>query len=363
MHSADNTEDILGRVYEYFLGRFGANEGGQFYTPRQVVQLLVEMLEPYRGRIFDPACGSGGMFVQSARFVDAHGGRRGDVRVFGQEAVATTWRLAKMNLAIRHIEADLGPAWGDSFHNDQHPDLRADFVIANPPFNLDEWGGERLKGDPRWVYGDPPAGNANFAWVQHFLSHLAPTGTAGFILANGALSIQGVEGDIRRKLIEADLVDCVVALPTNLFFGTTIPVSLWFLTKSKRGAGRRARAGETLFIDARALGQMATRVQRVLSPEDVGRVAGAYRSWRSSDGDYMDIPGFVRSTDIAEIAANNWALAPARYVGSSAPTESDEDIRERLSHLQTEVVAALDRASAASTRLRAALELLETDGG
>ncbi len=364
MHSADGSEDILGRVYEYFLGRFGANEGGQYYTPQQVVQLLVEMLEPYKGRILDPACGSGGMFVQSAKFVERHGGGLGNIHVFGQESVATTWRLAKMNLAIRHIEADLGESWADSFHDDRHKDLRADFVIANPPFNLDEWDGNKLKGDPRWVYGDPPAGNANFAWVQHFLAHLAPTGTAGFVLANGALSVQGVEGEIRKKIIEADLVDCVVALPTKLFFGTTIPATLWFLTKNKRANGHRDRRGETLLIDARSLGTMANRVQRVLSAEDVAHVAQPFAAWRSADrfGDYADVTGFCRSVSTAEIAAARYVLTPPRYVGSIS-TDTDGDPMERVADLRNRLLHELARGTELSNAVAENLSRLGAVNG
>lgn len=359
MHSADGSEDILGRVYEYFLGRFGANEGGQYYTPQQVVQLLVEMLEPYKGRIFDPACGSGGMFVQSAKFVERHGGGLGNIHVFGQESVATTWRLAKMNLAIRHIEANLGESWADSFHDDRHKDLRADFVIANPPFNLDEWDGNKLKGDPRWVYGDPPAGNANFGWVQHFLAHLAPTGTAGFVLANGALSVQGVEGEIRKKIIEADLVDCIVALPTNLFFSTTIPATLWFLTKNKQANGHRDRRGETLLIDVRSLGVMATRVQRVLSSEDVAKVAGAFHSWRSKDPspEYADVLGFCRSVSKVEIAVQSYVLAPPRYVGTIAAGPYEEI--DRVAELRDRLLRELALTAELSTTLIAKLDELE----
>jgi len=282
-------KDTLGRVYEYFLSKFASSEGrggGEFYTPTSVVRLLVEMLEPYKGRVFDPCCGSGGMFVQSLKFIDAHNGQRKHLTVYGQESNRTTWRMAAMNLAIRGIEANLGSKHADSFHEDLHPDLRADFVLANPPFNISEWGGERLANDVRWRYGTPPAGNANFAWVQHFLPHLAPNGTAGFVLANGSMSSQqSGEGEIRRKLVEADLVDCIVACPGQLFYATQIPVCLWFLTKSKSAPGHRDRRGETLFLDARKLGRMETRVHRVLDPDDIGKIAGTYHAWRcGSDG-------------------------------------------------------------------------------
>jgi type I restriction enzyme M protein len=336
-----SSEDILGRVYEYFLNRFGTNEGGQYYTPQQIVRLLVEMLEPYKGQVYDPCCGSGGMFVQSMKFVDAHGGRRGDVSIFGQEAVAATWRIAKMNLAVRHIESNLGDAWADSFHDDKHPDLRADHVIANPPFNLSDWGGDRLRQDPRWVYGVPPVGNANFAWVQHFLAHLNASGTAGFVLANIATSVGGVEGQIRQKLVEADLVDCIVSLPTNLFFGTTIPVSLWFLAKNRSGDGHRDRTGEVLFIDARALGTMVTRVQKALSDEEVQRIAGTYHAWKSKGGEYADVPGFCATATANVIAGHGYVVSPSRYV-AAASVEGDG-------------VAAREKAAAVARELRDAL--------
>ena len=357
---AASSEDILGRVYEYFLNQFGANEGGQYYTPQQIVRLLVEMLEPYRGRVFDPACGSGGMFVQSAKFVEEHGGTVGDIHVFGQESVAATWRIAKMNLAIRHIDADLGPANADSFHEDLHPDLRADFVLANPPFNQSDWGGHLLRDDKRWVYGAPPVGNANFAWVQTFLHHLAPSGTAGFVLANGALSVQGVEGEIRRRIVDADLVDCVVSLPGNLFFGTAIPITLWFLSKDKRANGHRDRRRETLFIDARSLGTMVTRAQRVLSSEDVSRVADVYRAWRSRDraSTYRDEAGFCRSVSTPEIAAAEYVIAPGRFVGTVA-LEPDGNAIQEVEALRDEVLRAIARGVRMSETVEAQLSRLD----
>ena len=280
-------QDILGRVYEYFLSQFASQEGkkgGEFYTPRSVVRVLVEMLAPYKGRVFDPCCGSGGMFVQSEKFVEAHGGRIGDLAVYGQESNPNTWKLAKMNLAIRGIEGDLGKEPNDSFLRDLHPDLKADFILANPPFNMSDWGGAGLREDKRWKYGAPPAGNANFAWVQHFIHHLSPTGMAGFVLANGSMSSNtSGEGEIRKAIIEADLVDCMVALPGQLFYSTQIPVCLWFLTRSKgRSAtrpGERDRRGETLFIDARKLGTLTDRVHRDLSEEDIEKIAGTYHAW------------------------------------------------------------------------------------
>ena len=288
--AADKAKDTLGRVYEYFLARFASAEGksgGQFYTPSHVVRVLVEMLAPYKGRVYDPCCGSGGMFVQSEKFIEAHAGRIGDISIYGQESNYTTWRLAKMNLAIRGIDAQI--AHGDTFHSDRHPDLKADYVLANPPFNDSDWRGDQLKDDQRWVYGTPPTGNANFAWVQHFIHHLAPTGIAGFVLANGSMSSnQSGEGEIRKAIIEADLVDCMVALPGQLFYSTQIPVCLWFLTRDKSGRGNpawlpplRDRRGETLFIDARKLGTMADRVHRELTSDDIARIAGAYHAWRS----------------------------------------------------------------------------------
>ena len=289
-------KDTLGRVYEYFLSKFVSLEGrggGEFYTPTSVVRLLVEMLEPYKGRVYDPCCGSGGMFVQSLKFTEAYNGQRKQLTVYGQESNRTTWRMAAMNLAIRGIEANLGKKHGDTFHEDLHPDLRADFILANPPLNISQWGGERLENDVRWKYGTPPTGNANFAWVQHFIHHLAPTGTAGFVLANGSMSSQqSGEGEIHRKLVEGDLVDCVVACPGQLFYATQIPVCLWFITRSKTGNGHRDRRGQTLFIDARKLGRMETKVHRVLDPRTWPRSptpttgggigAGRSRTWLAS---------------------------------------------------------------------------------
>lgn len=337
---AHHGEDVLGRVYEYFLGQFAIAEGkrgGQYYTAGCVVRLLVEMLQPFRGRVFDPCCGSGGMFVHSERFVEAHATqlkdpkrRRAELSIFGQESNPTTWRLAKMNLAIRGIEANLGPKWADSFHEDLHPGLKADFVLANPPFNDSDWGGERLRSGERWEFGMPPAGNANFAWVQHFIHHLAPHGYAGFVLANGALSSQqSGEGGIRRALVERDLVDCIVSLPGQLFATTQIPVSLWFLTRDKsnglvRDKKLRDRRRQTLFIDAQALGQMKTRTLRVLTEVDIARVADTYHTWRESGERYSDVPGFAKAAATEDIAAQDYVLTPGRYVGT-AESEEDEE--------------------------------------
>ncbi len=340
------SDDILGRVYEYFLGQFAGKEtgkdAGSFYTPRSIVRLLVEMLEPYKGRVYDPACGSGGMFVQSAEFVKAHGGRRTDISVYGQEFTDTTWKLAKMNLALRGIEADLGDHSSDSFTQDLHPDLRADFVIANPPFNVSNWWDAKLSDDPRWKYGTPPEGNANFAWVQHFIYHLAPNGTAGFVLANGSLSSKtSGEGEIRRKLVEADLVDCIISMPDKLFFGTGIPVCLWFVSKNRHGNGHRKRTGEVLFIDARKFGTMESRRLRVLSEDDISKIAGVYHNWRSRDPEipYQDISGFVKSASLEDIAKHDFVLTPGRYVGAADAEVDDEPIDEKIARLQKELFA------------------------
>lgn len=346
-HGAD---DVLGRVYEYFLGQFAGKETGKdagaFYTPRGVVKTLVEMLEPYKGRVYDPAAGSGGMFVQSAEFVKAHGGKRTDISVYGQEYTDTTWKLAKMNLALRGIEADLGSHSADTFIEDLHPDLRADFVIANPPFNQKEWWDPRLADDPRWKFGVPPEGKAgsNFAWVQHFVHHLSPTGTAGFVLANGALSDKtGNNGSIRQGLVEADLVDCIVALPEKLFFNTGISVSLWFLSKARHGNGHRARPSEVLFIDARKLGTMESRKLRVLSDDDIAQIADTYHAWRNHDGGYGDIPGFAKAAKLDEIEEHGFILTPGRYVGSGAVDVDGEPLDEKIDHLAKELLEEFDR--------------------
>ncbi|HNR24828.1 MAG TPA: class I SAM-dependent DNA methyltransferase [Candidatus Bipolaricaulis anaerobius] len=337
---ANRSKDILGRVYEYFLSQFASAEGkkgGQFYTPRCVVRLLVEMLSPYKGRVYDPCCGSGGMFVQSEKFVEAHGGRIGDISIYGQESNHTTWRLAKMNLAIRGIDGNLGQEHADSFHRDLHPDLKADFVLANPPFNDSDWGGERLKDDKRWKYGIPPAGNANFAWVQHFIYHLTPTGLAGFVLANGSMSSnQSGEGEIRKNIIEADLVDCMVALPGQLFYSTQIPVCLWFIARDKRNSRFRDRRGETLFIDARKMGTMIDRVHRELTDEDIRKIADTYHAWRG-DKDcqvkYADVPGFCKSATLDDIRGHNHILTPGRYVGAAEVEDDGEPFEEKMKRL------------------------------
>lgn len=342
------SDDVLGRVYEYFLGQFAGKETGKdagaFYTPRSVVRTLVEMLEPYHGRVYDPACGSGGMFVQSAEFVQAHGGKRSDISVYGQEFTSTTWKLAKMNLALRGIDADLGDKAADSFTQDLHPDLRADFVLANPPFNVSDWWNAKLADDPRWKYGVPPQGNANFAWVQHFIYHLSPKGTAGFVLANGSLSSKsGGEGDIRRKLVEADLVDCIVAMPDKLFYNTGIPVSLWFVSKDRHGNGHRQRESEVLFIDARKLGTMETRRLRVLTEKEIAQITGTYHAWRNHGGGYEDVVGFSKAAKRDEIERHDFVLTPGRYVGTEEAEIDDEPIEDKVARLTSELFAEFDR--------------------
>jgi type I restriction enzyme M protein len=339
--------DVLGRVYEYFLGQFASAEGkggGEFYTPVSVVRLLVEILEPYRGRVYDPCCGSGGMFVQAAKFVDAHAGNRRDISVYGQESNPTTWKLGRMNLAIRHIDADLGGRPADTFHEDLHPDLAADFVLANPPFNLSDWGGEHLRKDRRWQYGVPPVGNANFAWLQHVISKLSARGSAGVVLANGSMSSRTAgEGDIRRALIQADLVECMIALPPQLFFNTGIPACLWFLSRDKtpRGAQRlQDRRGEILFIDARRLGVMENRVHRVLTEDDLYRLSAIHRAWRGQRGAdaYADIPGLCYSASVEEVARHDFVLTPGRYVGTVVGDDpDDEPLEERIKRLSSEL--------------------------
>ncbi|MEK6888815.1 MAG: class I SAM-dependent DNA methyltransferase [Nanoarchaeota archaeon] len=337
----NRSKDILGRVYEYFLGQFADAEGkkgGQFYTPRSIVKLLVEMLEPYKGRIFDPCCGSGGMFVQSEKFVEAHGGRIGDIAVYGQESNQTTWKLAKMNLAIRGIDANI--QWGDSYLNDQHKDLKADFIIANPPFNDSDWKGEQLREDIRWKYGVPPTGNANFAWVQHFIHHLSPNGTAGFVLANGSMSSNtSGEGEIRKNIVEADIVDCMVALPGQLFYNTMIPCCLWFISRDKKNHKFRNRSGEVLFIDARKLGQMIDRRHKELTEEDLKKISSAYHSWRGEKtaGKYEDIEGFCKSVKLDEIRKHEHILTPGRYVGTEAEEEDAEPFNDKMKRLTSEL--------------------------
>ena len=391
------SKDVLGRVYEYFLSQFASAEGkkgGEFYTPRCVVKLLVEMLEPYQGRVYDPCCGSSGMFVQSVEFIRAHQsgngnggsapqGSKADISIYGQESNYTTWRLAKMNLAIRGIEGQI--AHGDTFHNDRHPDLKADFILANPPFNISDWGGERLTDDKRWQCGVPPKGNANFAWVQHIVHHLAPAGTAGFVLANGSMSSnQSGEGHIRKSLIEASLVDCMVALPGQLFYSTQIPACLWFLTRNRKNRQSSGRRGEILFIDARKLGRMVDRTHRELTAADIARIADTYHVWRNhppspSQGEphpspsplkgepvlssveggrgegantYTDIPGFCKSAPLAEVRKHGYVLTPGRYVGAEAQEDDGEPFEDKMQRL----VSQLREQQSESARLDATIE-------
>ena len=336
---AGQARDVLGQVYEYFLGQFASAEGkkgGQFYTPASIVKTLVAVLAPHHGKVYDPCCGSGGMFVQSEKFIEAHGGKLGDVSIYGQESNPTTWRLAAMNLAIRGIDFNLGREPGDTFTRNQHPDLRADYILANPPFNISDWWHGSLEGDPRWVYGTPPAGNANYAWLQHMLYHLKPNGRAGIVLANGSMSSsQNSEGDIRRAMVEADVVEVMVALPGQLFFNTQIPACLWFLAKQKV-----ARPGEVLFIDARKLGTNVSRVQIELLDSDIERIAQTVANWRGEPLDvggeiaeYQDIAGFCRSVTLSEIAEHGHVLTPGRYVGAEEVEDDDEAFVEKMQRL------------------------------
>ncbi|MDE0159289.1 MAG: class I SAM-dependent DNA methyltransferase [Candidatus Dadabacteria bacterium] len=363
------SKDVLGRVYEYFLSQFANSEGkkgGEFYTPRCVVKLLVEMLEPYKGRVYDPCCGSSGMFVQSIEFITAHAGGNGrgksrlpkgfkpKISIYGQESNYTTWRLAKMNLAIRGIEAQI--AHGDSFHNDRHPDLRADFILANPPFNVSDWGGERLREDKRWVYGTPPEGNANFAWVQHMVHHLAPGGSAGFVLANGSMSSsQNTESEIRKNLVEAGIVDCVVALPGQLFYSTQIPACLWFLSREKKEG--------ILFIDARGLGRMVDRTHRELTDEEISRVAETYRAWRGKEnaGEYKDVPGLCKSTTLDEVRRHGYVLTPGRYVETEVDEDDSEPFEDKMKRLILKLKEQQEEAAKLDTTIDSNLKKLGYD--
>lgn len=395
-HASLNAKDILGHVYEYFLGQFALAEGkkgGQYYTPKRIVSVIVEMLEPYAGKVYDPAMGSGGFFVQSEAFIEAHGGRLGAISVYGQESNPTTWRLAAMNMAIRGIDFNFGKQPADTFLSDQHPDLRADYVMANPPFNISEWWDRRLEGDPRWVYGTPPKSNANFAWVQHMLHHLAPHGSMALLLANGSMSSSTKgEGEIRKALVEADLVECMLALPGQLFTNTQIPACVWFLTKNKKarvirhaegGATfRRDRSGEVLFIDARQLGYMKDRVLRDFSPEDMAKITGTLHKWRHDEGAfradgarrgttlpsidpgdlYADVKGFCKSATLAEIAAHGHVLTPGRYVGAEETAADGEPFDEKMQKLVTELNAQFAKSAKLEQAIKTNLEGLGYGG-
>jgi len=358
--------DVLGHVFEYFLGEFALAEGkkgGQFYTPRSVVQLLVEMLEPYKGRVLDPCCGSGGMFVQSEKFVEQHQGKISDISIYGQESNQTTWRLAKMNLAIRGIDSSQ-VKWNNegSFLNDSHKDLKADYVIANPPFNDSDWSGDLLRGDGRWKFGDPPNGNANYAWIQHFLFHLSPSGLAGFVLAKGALTSKtSGEGEIRKHLVKTRLVDCIVNLPAKLFLNTQIPASLWFLSRNKENGRYRNRKDEVLFIDARNMGHLINRRTREFSDEDINKIAETYHNWRNPDGNYEDVKGFCNSTNVERVMELDYVLTPGRYVGL-ADDKDDFDFNERFSKLQAELKEQMLEEEQLNAMILENLEKVNVDG-
>jgi type I restriction enzyme M protein len=352
---ATKARDLLGEVYEYFLEKFARAEGkrgGEFYTPAGVVRVLVEVLEPTHGRVYDPCCGSGGMFVQTEKFLESHSAEGSDIAVYGQELNERTWRMAKMNLAIHGIDGKLASRWGDTFARDQHPDLAADYVMANPPFNIKDWA--RSEDDPRWKFGVPPAGNANYAWIQHIISKLAPGGSAGVVMANGSMSSSSSgEGDIRAQLVEADLVSCMVALPTQLFRSTGIPVCVWFFAKDKTKGAKGAvdRSGEVLFIDARNLGYMVDRAERALSDEDIARIADTYHAWRGTSSAvtkgsaYADLPGFCKSGTLADIKSADYALTPGRYVGAADVEDDGEPIDEKIERLTQDLLAQFDESA------------------
>ena len=359
--------DLLGRVYEYFLTRFASAEGkngGQFYTPSCVVRLLVEMLAPHaNSRIYDPCCGSGGMFVQSEKFVESHGGRIGDIAIYGQESNYTTWRLAKMNLAVRGIDADI--RWNNegSFHKDELKDLRFDFILANPPFNVSDWGGERLREDARWTYGTPPVGNANYAWLEHILSHLAPNGTAGVVLAIGSMSsAQSGEDAIRKAMVEADVVDCMIALPGQLFYSTQIPACLWFLARNKNPGGKlRDRRGEVLFIDARKLGTLMDRTRKEFSDDDIAKIAASYHAWRQGKS-YEDVPGFCKAAKLEEIRDHKHVLTPGWYVGAADIEDDDVPFAERFAALREKLGEQFAEGDRLAATIRAKLREVSVDG-
>lgn len=368
---ADKENDVVGRVYEYFLGKFAAAEGkggGEFYTPKCIVNLLAEMLEPYKGKIYDPCCGSGGMFVQSIKFVQSHHGNQKDISIYGQEYTGTTYKLAKMNLAIRGIAANLGEVPADTFFKDQHPDLKADFILANPPFNQKEWrGSDELTDDPRWAgYNVPPTGNANYGWILHMLSKLSDTGTAGFVLANGSMSSNtSGEGEIRRKLVENDLVECMISLPGQLFYTTQVPVCLWFLTKHKKSNGYNDRQGKTLFIDARNMGTMIDRVHKELTTEDIATITRTFHAWREGkdalDGKplkYEDQPGFCKSATLEEIAKNDFVLTPGRYVGAVEVEDDGIPFEENMAELTSTLYQQMKESANLDAEIRKNMEVL-----
>jgi type I restriction enzyme M protein len=360
----NRSKDLLGRVYEYFLGQFASAEGkkgGEFYTPRCVVRLLVEMIEPFKGRVYDPCCGSSGMFVQSEEFIKEHGGKLGDISIYGQESNPTTWKLAKMNLAIRGIEANLGPHHADTFRNDLHKDLKADFILANPPFNISDWGGEGLKEDVRWKYGVPPARNANYAWIEHMIHHLAPSGVAGYVMANGSMSSNSSgEGEIRKAIVEADLVDCMVALPGQLFYGSMIPVCLWFLSRGKGNGKLRNRRGQILFIDARKMGHLVDRRHRELTDEEVTKIAKAYHAWRGEKdaGEYADVAGFCKSAALKEVESHGFVLTPGRYVGAREVEDDGEPFSAKFARLTGQLESQMKEGDRLSEAIQAILREL-----
>lgn len=362
--------DLMGEVYEYFLGNFARAEGkrgGEFFTPPSVVKVLVEVLEPSSGRVYDPCCGSGGMFVQTEKFIHEHDGDPKNVAIYGQESIEETWRMAKMNLAIHGIDnKGLGARWGDTFARDHHTDAPMDYVLANPPFNIKHW--TRYEEDPRWQFGVPPANNANYAWIQHILSKLKPTGNAGVVMANGSMSTQAnTEGEIRAGIVEADLVSCMVALPTQLFRSTGIPVCLWFFAKDKTAGPNGAvdRTGEILFIDARELGYMVDRAERALSADDIAKIADTYHAWRGTRSaakkklTYEDVPGFCKSTGVADIKAADYALTPGRYVGAPEVEDDGEPIDEKIQRLRRELLAAFDESAPLEKVVREQMERLD----
>ena len=358
-----SSKDLLGKVYEYFLGMFADAEGkrgGQFYTPESIVKLLVEMLEPYKGRIYDGCCGSGGMFVQSEKFIEAHGGKIGDIAVYGQESNPTTYKLAKMNLAIRGIDAKI--ELGDTFHSDKHKDLKVDYIMANPPFNISDWGGEQLQDSHLWKYGIPPVGNANYAWLQLFVNKLSPTGTAGIVLANGSMTTNsGTEGEIRKRMIEDGLVDCMVALPTQLFFNTQIPACLWFLARDRTNHKFRNRSKEILFIDARKLGTMTSRKNKMLTDEDITRIAEAYHHWRNKKDKYQDVPGFCKAASMQEVEANNFVLTPGRYVGTEEIEDDGVGFDEKVGTITASLKEQFAQSAALQERIRQNLKKIGID--